>query len=55
MSFIRRYTVRADALPDYANNVDELYQAILIDADADGVFTDFPDLGVAFLKKHEQQ
>lgn len=52
---VHPYTVRADALPDYANNVDELYQAILIDADADGVFTDFPDLGVAFLKKHEQK
>lgn len=48
---VHPYTVRADKLPAYCNNVDELYQAILIDADADGLFTDFPDLGVQFLQK----
>lgn len=48
---VHPYTVRADKLPDYATDVDQLYKAILIDADADGVFTDFPDLGVAFLEK----
>ena len=48
---VHPYTVRADALPKYCTDVNELYQAILIDADADGVFTDFPDLGVAFLEK----
>lgn len=48
---VHPYTVRADKLPAYCNNVDELFKAILIDADADGLFTDFPDLGVAFLQK----
>lgn len=48
---VHPYTVRADALPKYCTDVNELYKAILIDADADGVFTDFPDLGVAFLNK----
>lgn len=48
---VHPYTVRADKLPAYCNNVDELFKAILIDADADGLFTDFPDLGVAFLEK----
>ena len=52
---VHPYTVRADALPEYATDVNELYQAILIDADADGVFTDFPDLGVAFLQKYQAE
>lgn len=52
---VHPYTVRADALPEYASNVDELFKAILIDADADGVFTDFPDLGVAFLEKQTKK
>ncbi|MDO4676583.1 MAG: glycerophosphodiester phosphodiesterase [Anaerobiospirillum succiniciproducens] len=52
---VHPYTVRADALPEYASNVDELFKAILIDADADGVFTDFPDLGVAFLEKQAKK
>lgn len=49
---VHPYTIRADKLPAYCNNVDELFKAILIDADADGVFTDFPDLGSAFLQKN---
>lgn len=49
---VHPYTVRKDQLPDYVSNVNELYKAILIDADADGVFTDFPDLGVQFLKNY---
>ena len=36
---VHPYTVRADALPEYASNVDGSFKAILIDADADGVFT----------------
>lgn len=50
---VHPYTIRKDALPEYVHNVDELYQAVLIDADADGVFTDFPDLGVGFLQKQQ--
>ena len=49
---VHPYTVRADALPKYCTDVNELYQAILIDADADGLFTDFPDLGVNFLNEY---
>lgn len=48
---VHPYTVRADKLPEYCTDVDQLFKAILIDADADGVFTDFPDLGTAFLQK----
>lgn len=44
------YTIRKDALPKFVNNVDELYDAILYQANATGLFTDFPDLGVHFVK-----
>lgn len=48
--FVHPYTIRADDLPPYANNVNELYNVILFKAGADGVFTDFPDLAVEFLE-----
>ncbi len=41
-------------MPDYVVNVDELYDAVLYKADADGVFTDFPDLGVKFVESKEK-
>ena len=50
------WTHRADALPSWANSTDALFDAILFKAGADGVFTDFPDLGIAFINhKKEQQ
>lgn len=45
------YTVRKDKLPPYVNNVDELYDALYNKAEVDGLFTDFTDLAVKFLKK----
>lgn len=45
------YTVRKDKLPHYATSVDELYNALYFKADVDGLFTDFTDLAVNFLKK----
>lgn len=44
------YTVRKDALAPFFANVDEMYDA-LFKAGATGLFTDFPDTGVEFLKK----
>ena len=44
------YTIRKDALPKFVDNVDELYNAILYQANATGLFTDFPDLGVHFVE-----
>lgn len=44
------YTLRKDALPKFVDNIDELYEAILYQAGATGVFTDFPDLGVKFVE-----
>ncbi|MCI5968274.1 glycerophosphodiester phosphodiesterase [Helicobacter sp.] len=45
------WTHRADALPSWTQSSDALLDAILFKAGADGVFTDFPDLGLQFLKK----
>ena len=47
------YTFRKDQLPSYAKNLDELHEAVLFAAKADGGFTDFPDLMVNFLKNHK--
>lgn len=44
------YTFRADSLPDYAATLEELFQLFLVEIGVDGVFTDFPDRGVAFLQ-----
>ncbi|RRZ87512.1 glycerophosphodiester phosphodiesterase [Erwinia sp. 198] len=48
---VHPYTVRADQLPDWVDNVDELYDALYNQADVDGLFTDFPDKAVHFLKR----
>jgi len=47
---VHPYTFRADALPKYAASLDELLQLFLVEIGVDGVFTDFPDLGVAFVQ-----
>jgi glycerophosphoryl diester phosphodiesterase len=47
---VHPYTFRADALPDYAANLEEVLHIFLVDAGVDGVFTDFPDRAVAFLR-----
>lgn len=44
------YTVRQDALPAFFSDVNQMYDALLNQAGATGVFTDFPDTGVMFVK-----
>lgn len=51
---VHPYTIRKDALPEYVNNVYELYEAVLYTAGADGVFTDFPDLGLNYIKNRNR-
>ena len=46
---VHPYTFRADALPDYADSLEEALR-IFLDVGVDGVFTDFPDRAVAFLR-----
>jgi glycerophosphoryl diester phosphodiesterase len=48
---VHPYTVRADQLPGWVDNVDELYDALYNQAGVDGLFTDFPDKAVRFLKR----
>jgi len=45
------YTVRKDYLDPFYANVDEMYDALLNKAGATGVFTDFPDTAVEFIKR----
>jgi glycerophosphoryl diester phosphodiesterase len=47
---VHPYTFRADALPDYADSLEDALRIFLVDAGVDGVFTDFPDRAVAFLR-----
>ena len=44
------YTLRADALPPYAGSFDRALEIFLVEIGADGIFTDQPDLAVAFVK-----
>ena len=47
---VHAYTLRADALGEF-NTFEEMMHTLLIDANLDGAFTDFPDLTVNFLTK----
>ncbi|AXF77877.1 glycerophosphodiester phosphodiesterase [Erwinia tracheiphila] len=48
---VHAYTVRADQLPDWAENIDRLYDVLYNKAGTDGLFTDFPDKAVHFLQQ----
>lgn len=48
---VHPYTFRADQLGEF-DPFNELLHTFLIDANVDGVFTDFPDLGVSFLQQN---
>jgi glycerophosphoryl diester phosphodiesterase len=47
---VHPYTFRADALDEFSS-FEEMMQTLLLDANVDGCFTDFPDLAVSFLKQ----
>jgi glycerophosphoryl diester phosphodiesterase len=47
---VHPYTFRADALPEYAASLEEMFRIFLVQLGVDGVFTDHPDRGVAFLR-----
>ena len=47
---VHPYTFRADQLDEFST-FEEMMQTLLIDANVDGAFTDFPDLVVHFLDK----
>ncbi len=47
---VHPFTFRADSLPGRAKNFDDYLSIFVEKLDIDGFFTDFPDLGVSFLK-----
>ena len=49
---IHSYTFRADILPEYVSNFDELLDIFLNEVGVDGIFTDFPDLVVSYLESN---
>ncbi len=51
---IHPYTLRADALPEWAKEHDAVLETVLFKAGADGIFTDFPDLAVKYLQHKNQ-
>ena len=52
---VHPFTVRADDLPKYVNNVDSLHKILYQQAHVDGLFTDFPDKAVSFLEHQQTQ
>lgn len=46
---VHPYTVRSDQLPDWVDNVNQLFHVMYNQADVDGLFTDFPDKAMQFL------
>ena len=54
---VHPYTFRIDEgrIPAYANDFNDLLDIFYNKADVDGVFTDFPDLAVDFLKDNHQR
>jgi glycerophosphoryl diester phosphodiesterase len=47
---VHPYTVRVDELPKTVVSVEELHRLLFIEAGVDGVFSDFPDQTVAFVR-----
>jgi len=47
---VHTYTFRADALGEFSS-FSEMMQTLLIEANVDGAFSDFPDLVITFLTK----
>ncbi|MFV8818652.1 glycerophosphodiester phosphodiesterase [Haliea sp. E17] len=52
---VHPYTLRADDLPAGVSDLGSLHRALFTEAGVDGLFSDFPDLTVAFLRGAAQQ
>jgi glycerophosphoryl diester phosphodiesterase len=48
---VHPYTLRADALPSYAPDFETLMRLVVQRAGVDGLFTDFPDRSVEFIRR----
>jgi glycerophosphoryl diester phosphodiesterase len=47
---VHAYTLRRDKLPAFATDADTLLRMLVVDAGIDGIFSDFPDVCVAWLR-----
>ncbi len=50
---VHPFTVRVDKLPEYATDVNQLYDILYKQLNIDGVFTDFPDTAISYLEEHK--
>lgn len=50
---VHPYTARMDALPPSIKRFDDLMEAVLFTAGADGIFSDFPDKSLSFLVRRK--
>jgi glycerophosphoryl diester phosphodiesterase len=48
--FVHAYTLRADQLPEQLNDFEQAMSFLTSQTTLDGVFTDFPDKAIQFLK-----
>lgn len=48
---VHPFTLRADRVPDFATDFDALQRFVFVEQQADGAFTDFPDLTLEFLQR----
>ncbi|HOX57915.1 MAG TPA: glycerophosphodiester phosphodiesterase [Candidatus Paceibacterota bacterium] len=48
---VHPYTLRADDLPKFADSMDDALEILFVQAKLDGLFTDFPDLTVQWLRR----
>lgn len=53
--FVHPYTFRKEELPTYAENFEQFLDIFLNEVEVDGLFTDFPDIAVNFLKGKSNQ
>jgi glycerophosphoryl diester phosphodiesterase len=49
---VHAYTLRVDELPKFARSADDLLNLLFHEAGIDGLFSDFPDVGVKWLQSH---
>lgn len=52
---VHPYTLRADRLPRGVADTDSLHRALFVQAGVDGLFSDFPDLTAAFLRRMQAE
>lgn len=48
---VHAYTLRADALPEYAESLEAFMEILFLALGVDGVFTDFPDVAARFMQE----